>query len=60
MLRVLSKLLEAALGAEVVRLPFVVEVSDGVGRVDRHPAHGIEDALGRLRMLMRRGQDLTY
>ena len=42
MLRVLSKLLEAALGAEV-RLPFVVEVSDGVGRVDSHPAHGIED-----------------
>ena len=44
LLRVLAELLEATLGAEVVRPPLVVEVPNGVGGLDGHPAHGIDDA----------------
>ena len=56
-LRVAAKPLEAARAAEVVGLPAVVDVPGRVGRVDRHPADGIED-LGSLHVLLRVGVEL--
>jgi hypothetical protein len=57
--RVLAELFAATLGAKVVRPSLVVVLPDGVSRVDRHPTHGIDDALdrfcGRVKV-----QDLTY
>jgi hypothetical protein len=42
-LRISLELFEAALSAEVVSLTAMLHVPDRVGRIDRHPAHRVDD-----------------
>src|SRR4030095_11978580 len=46
-LRIGAELFEAALGAEEIGVPLVLEVADRIRRRNRHPAHRVHNFRGR-------------